>query len=412
MNVLFVNECCGFLGGVEQNVADTAAGLRARGHRCMLAHAIGRIGRDPASYVQHFDAAYACDDLNALPAGGGTLAEVITAVQPDAVFLHKVPRSFDYSVLKGVRTVRMVHDHDVCCPRRHKYTAWSGRVCTRPVGWHCYLDGGFLARDTGSLLGLRVVSISDVHRELKSLAAIDGIVVASRFMREELRVNGINGERIHVLPPMVRLDPVPPTPVPHSPHVLYVGQLVRGKGVDLLLRALARLNRPLQATIVGSGNARDTLERQCRRLRLNDRVRFTGWMDHSALQGYYSSARVVVVPSRWPEPFGMVGLEAMHHGRPVVAFATGGIPDWLEDGVTGLLAPAQRVPALAAAIDSLLRDDQLASTLGRNARRRLGERFQFESYLDRLENILDPAGSWDRRRVTVLSPALAAGGLS
>ena len=91
------------------------------------------------------------------------------------------------------------------------------------------------------------------------------------------------------------------------------------------------------------------------------------------------------MPSRWAEPFGFIGIEAMHHGRPVVAFAVGGIPDWLEPDVTGLLVPEQDVPALARAIERLLTDDALASTLGRNAYRRARERFSFDPYITDME---------------------------
>ena len=69
------------------------------------------------------------------------------------------------------------------------------------------------------------------------------------------------------------------------------------------------------------------------KLKISDRVVFTGRVDHEKLESYYAAARLVVVPSRWPEPFGMVGIEAMARGRPVVAFDTGGIGDWLEDRV-------------------------------------------------------------------------------
>ena len=103
------------------------------------------------------------------------------------------------------------------------------------------------------------------------------------------------------------------------------------------------------------------------------------------------TAKLVVVPSRWPEPFGMIGLEAMHYGRPVVAFRVGGIPDWLEHGVTGLLAPEQDTRALAQAIDQLLADPQLCAKFGAAAQSCVREKFSFDRYLDRLEMLLSPA---------------------
>lgn len=118
---------------------------------------------------------------------------------------------------------------------------------------------------------------------------------------------------------------------------------------------------------------------------LGGRVRFAGWIPREGIGEFYAAARVLAVPARWPEPFGMIGLEAMHHGRPVVAFATGGIPDWLDDGVTGLLSPEQDVAHFAANLERLLMDHVLASRMGDAALERVQNHYAFESYLDMIE---------------------------
>jgi len=102
----------------------------------------------------------------------------------------------------------------------------------------------------------------------------------------------------------------------------------------------------------------------------------------------YKAARVVVVPSRWPEPFGMVGLEAMSHGRPVVGFNVGGISDWLEDARTGILVPEQDTTAFAQALEQIIGDQELANLMGRNAYKRLCQGFAFDKYMDRMEEFL------------------------
>jgi glycosyltransferase involved in cell wall biosynthesis len=109
------------------------------------------------------------------------------------------------------------------------------------------------------------------------------------------------------------------------------------------------------------------------------------------LDDYYARAAVTAVPSRWPEPFGMVGIEAMARGRPVVAFAVGGIPDWLEHGVTGLLAPEADTTALAQNLEHLLADPELAATLGANAATRVRERYRPDACLDQLTAVLSEA---------------------
>ena len=87
----------------------------------------------------------------------------------------------------------------------------------------------------------------------------------------------------------------------------------------------------------------------------------------------------------------MVGVEAMARGRPVIGFSVGGIPDWLDDGVTGILVPEADTVALGAAIESLLADPRRSVALGRAGLARVRERYQPDQYLDRLMQILEEA---------------------
>ena len=382
MKILIVNEKCGYFGGVELNVAQGAEALRARGHPCSLAYG-SETDRDAGAYAGLFDGAFACVDLGA-PAGSATpFDRIMEQVAPDVVYFHKVPDlQFYEPFFSRTRAVRMVHDHDLCCPRRHKYYTIGKSICRRRAGWRCWLDGAFLARSSA---GLTWVSIPAKLREMRRNHRLDRVLVASRSMREELVQNGFSPEKVRVCPVAIRLKPCAPSDVPRERRVLYVGQLIHGKGVDLLLRALQRITCEFRATIVGTGSAQAQIEALSHRLGLSGRVEFKGWVGHEGIEAYYSSARVLAVPSRWAEPFGMIGLEAMHHGRPVVAFDVGGIPDWLEDNVTGLLVPEQDVPALARALARLLTDDALASTLGRNAYRRERESFSFDRYITDIE---------------------------
>ena len=347
MKILFVNEKCGYFGGVEQNIADTVEGLNSRGHECCLAY--GEISaRDPEPYKALFLETFPCREIAMIKqAAAQGLEDILDRVSPDVVYFHKIPTMKPYMHLHPkIRTVRMVHDHDLCCPRRHKYFMFNGRVCRHKLDGRCWLDGAFLARDASSRSGFALVSIARKREEMRRNYHLHKLLVGSRFMREELLQNGFPEKKVFILPPVIRMENHSPSPVPEDPRILYVGQLIRGKGVDLLLHALKRLTCDFKATIVGTGNALSKLKALCSEMGLDDRVEFSGWVRNQDLGHFYSKARVVVVPSRWPEPFGMIGLEAMHHGRPVVAFDVGGIPDWLEHMKTGMLVPEQDVGGL------------------------------------------------------------------
>ena len=107
------------------------------------------------------------------------------------------------------------------------------------------------------------------------------------------------------------------------------------------------------------------------------------------LEMEFERSLFAVVPSRWPEPFGMVGPEAMSRGRPVVAFDVGGIPDWLEDGVSGLLVPPGDINGLAGAMDRLLSKPDLAESLGQGAAKIAAHRLTHRGYLANLRNTLE-----------------------
>jgi glycosyltransferase involved in cell wall biosynthesis len=390
MRILFVNTYCGKFGGVEQNIADVVAGLRERGHYCVLIYA-RETEKGVAAYKQLFAGTICGGESEAMTASLG--AQVAGSFW-DAVYVHKLESVKPLLPLKGkVHLVRMIHDHDECCPRHHKYFAFSTRICTRPVGWRCWTDLACIERDSNSSLGVKWRSLAQHKRELAlNREVFDQFIVGSCFMQEELVMNGIAPGRIRRLAPCVRLPERATTPVPDTNELLFVGQLIRGKGVDLLLDAVARLNAPYHLTIAGDGNARESLEQLASELGIQDSVDFAGWVPREKLDALYDQCRVLAVPSRWAEPFGMIGLEAMHRSRPVVGFAVGGIPDWLEDNVNGFAIPERDTQAFADALTTLLSDIDLARTMGERGRSKLETTFSFEHYLDKLGDVLQQKG--------------------
>jgi glycosyltransferase involved in cell wall biosynthesis len=391
VSILFVHERASFTGGVEQNISDTVQALRARGIVCHLAY-------NPQiptqqSFFDLFDSSHSCNELGTTASilSTPTLGAIAMKTEADCAYIHKLPTVPNSILSVQVRTVQMVHDHDLCCPRKHKYYAHNRKVCTNPLGFRCYLDGAFLARDYRSPFGFRYESIRAKRQEMKRRCQLDLSLVASEFMRQELIINGFNSDRVAVLPLAVRRSVVPTTEIPSgAPTILYVGQLIRGKGVDLLLRALAMLRVPFRALIIGKGNAEAELHALSRELGLDHRLEFVGWVNNEDLHRYYALSDIVAVPSRWPEPFGMVGLEAMRHSKPVVAFEVGGIPDWLRHEKTGLLAPAADVQAYAAALRRLLTDKKLAARFGAAGATQIKMHFDFTTYIDRLQQALLP----------------------
>src|SRR6185503_13976511 len=155
----------------------------------------------------------------------------------------------------------------------------------------------------------------------------------THYMKDELLRNRFDPQKIDVLPPATQASGAMPTSSFSNRNlVVYAGQVIRGKGVDVLLQSLARVQAPFECAILGDGNHRHHCQALSRRLNIADRVHFPGFLPQDRLVDYYRDASLAVLSSVWPEPFGAVGLEAMRYGLPVVGFDAGGIREWLISG--------------------------------------------------------------------------------
>lgn len=179
------------------------------------------------------------------------------------------------------------------------------------------------------------------------MSRLKRIVVISKFMQSRLVANGIAAERIAVEPPKIDNGKTA-EPVEADVDLLFVGQLIRGKGVQLLLQALARMKAQRTLDIVGTGNMEPKLKALAAELGVGDRVRFRGFQKNPL--DWMRAAKCVVVPSFWQEPYGLVAAEAVALGRKVVAFAVGGLPEAC-GGKATLIAPGD-IAALAQALET------------------------------------------------------------
>ena len=232
--------------------------------------------------------------------------------------------------------------HEPICPRTYAYTP-LGHNCTRPGGvWPCILCAPACRNWRPAL-----ARVFAQGRRRRIMARFRKIVVISEFMKSRLVANGIDSGKIEVRPPVIAPAAGSAGPAGRPVDLLYVGQLIRGKGVQLLLQAMAALKSPRTLDIVGTGNMEPKLRALAARLGLADRVRFNGFQPNP--QDWMRRAACVVVPSFWQEPYGLVAAEAVALGRPVVAFAVGGLPEAC--GGKAKLVPPGDVRALAAALE-------------------------------------------------------------
>ena len=225
------------------------------------------------------------------------------------------------------------------------------------------------------------------HFRRRVLMGADRLLPVSRYTAGLLEAHGVSRRRCTVLPNGTDPDRFHPFEaaalrrqlgLANRRVLLTVGRLVRRKGIDTVLRALPRLTSAcsdLVYLVIGTGPDAGRLRALAHRLGVARRVRFLGQVTAAALPAYYNLCDLFALPAREAVPdvegFGLVFLEAGACGKPVLGARTGGIPDAVLDGETGLLVPPDDPAALAEAARRILRDPAEARRLGEAGRQRV-----------------------------------------
>jgi glycosyltransferase involved in cell wall biosynthesis len=334
MRLLFVHERFGALAGVESNLFATAAGLNRLGHTVAIIHG-PETGRGEEAWRGTFSECFPLTGRNH-PAA---VQAALPAFKPDLVYVHKMAdlQVIEALVEAGVPLVRMVHDDELYRMRSYHYHPFRRESWPRPASvYGVFPCWALTARNQHSGWPLQWVNSSANKREIQLHQQFDRLIVATNYMKEQLLRHGFDADKIEIHAPVPCLGDASLRSVFSERNVIiYAGQILRGKGVDVLLEALAEVRVPFECFIFGDGDHRSFCEQLSRKLGLAERVHFKGYVPHEELKHYYGEASVAVLSSVWPEPFGAVGLEGMGYGLPVVAFDAGGIKEWLLDGYNG-----------------------------------------------------------------------------
>lgn len=233
------------------------------------------------------------------------------------------------------------------------------------------------------------------HRQ-RNLHEFAAIIVASTYMAQEYQRQGISSDRVHVVPLFpVGIAPDPDPPARRSSwtnNVLLVSRLTDIKGADFVVEAVSIaggiLGRSLRLVVVGDGPRRAGIENDAARSQVS--VDMVGWADIERRNTAMRDADALLVPSVWPEPFGLVGIEAGCVGVPSVAFAVGGTGDWLKSGESGESAAggAPSAKTLGEALARVLASPDTHHRL-RIGAWQVSQQFGIDRHVDHLTRILD-----------------------
>ncbi|UUX94795.1 glycosyltransferase [Aquabacterium sp. J223] len=282
----------------------------------------------------------------------------------------------------------LLHDVTPLCPRLTRLDR-DGRACHRAQGVGCVTGGCWRPGEQGRWA-------SDAHGllmrtlQVRAMRSVPQWIVPSRYLAELLQLHGVaDAGAVAVVPHFIGPAdaPVPP-PVPG--RLFFAGRLVPEKGLQVLIDALPHLHAAhWHLHVAGDGPSREALQAQAHRLGLGERVRWLGALPPHAMAEQYGQATAVVMPSLIPESFGLVGLEAMRSARPVAGFLSGGMAEWLRDGVNGVVAAWGDARSLAGAIDPLLMQPSVAAALGERGRALALREFSPALHLQRLQRLLE-----------------------
>lgn len=390
MRILIAVDNRFLMGGAEHHVRALIPGLQAHRHHVGLLYERPGTPGEPT-----IDAGL--DRVPCWWSGGKAVSALLHELRtwgPDVVYIHGLADpALEAALLDQFPAVLCAHNYYGTCISGNKHRTGSGpNGCTRRLGVAClalYLPCRCGGRNPGTMWR----EYRRQWRRHAALARYRMVLVASRHMQAEYARHGVDPCRLHRVPHFpatARPQPEPPSPRVRSGRVLLTGRLTRLKGGHVLVEALARLGPSWSLVVAGSGPELGTLQALACRRRLA--AAFLGQLDDAGLERQRRAADLLAVPSLWPEPFGIVGIEAGCVGLPAVGFLSGGIGEWLAPGETGEAAPPDRptADALAEAITRAVADPAHYQRLRLGAWR-MAQRFTVERHLEQLEPLLEQA---------------------
>jgi glycosyltransferase involved in cell wall biosynthesis len=348
--------------------------------------------------------------------------------RPDLIYTHKLATpELEAETLKIAPGVFFIHDyHGTCISGLKTFKLPIIKPCKRRFGWQCLLH--YYPHRCGGLNPLTMVRLYKLQSKRQSvLKKYDALVTHSDYMLAEFLKHGLQASHGYNFPYHLdvhhtTLDPVNESQIQELTNLikesssvleeqqvrrkdeqlpqwrlLYSGRMELLKGGQVLLEALPRvlsiLRIPLQVIFAGDGPQRQIWESKAIEIQRQNpelQIEFVGWVNQEKMDSLRKSSDLQVVPSLWPEPFGLVGPEAGLFGVPTAAFAVGGIQDWLKEGVNGYLAPGNPPTAdgLAEAIVKCLRDPTVYARLRLGAIE-LAHHFSLKNHLEALQTVFE-----------------------
>jgi glycosyltransferase involved in cell wall biosynthesis len=316
------------------------------------------------------------------------IRRLIERTDPDLAHVHNIAHHLSPSILVGIKQfglpiVQTLHDYKLICPSTLLFC--GGRVCER-CKYKKYYNAVIHRCKRGSIGASALAALElYVHRVMRIYEDnVDVFIAPSRFLRDKMIEFRMDGRKIVHIPQLIDTAAYAPQ-YEGRDYLVYYGRLSGEKGLHTLVDAL-RLLRNAKLYIAGEGPLKSDLESRAADVK---GIRFLGYVEHEKLKELVRNAMFVVVPSECYENAPMSVYEASALGKPVVGSRIGGIPELIEDGVTGLLFEPGNAEDLAGKIEHLLGNRSLIPQMGESARDRLERRHGKGRHYEAITNVYE-----------------------
>ncbi len=395
MKLLIVNDGAGDGGGVETYLRSVASSLSALGHEVVFGYCVG----EPSGIAPHVSRCIRLDARTERLVPSGAENDGFNICFSHNMRFLEVERL----LLRRCPVVKFMHGYFGTCVSGLKSTSLGQiQTCQRRFSARClahYFVRGCGQRTLGACFG-GYRWAREQHRLLSQYAAV---LVASEHMRREYTRHGVPPTRITSIPlfgdPPASAPAVRPPKAAHTDpkgghRLVFIGRMTALKGPQLLAKAvmvaMRKLGRKIQMDFIGDG----PLLTPCKVAARTDGIDgvFHGWLEGEAKWKALDGACGLVIPSLWPEPFGLVGLECARFGIPCAAFDVGGISEWLHDGANGVLAKSDPPTAesMGNAIVSLIGDESKWQSF-RSGATQMASDYTLDRHVRRLLSVLEQA---------------------
>lgn len=315
----------------------------------------------------------------------------------DLIHIHSIS---DPNLIKACfelrPVVRSMHDPRIVCPGHGKFWRLSEEVCNQPFGLHCiyhaYKEGCSNRHPKRLLQAYNNV----LFETTKGAEDYKAIIAMSNYMRDEALKVGFNQNQLSINPyftPFVIDSDLKNSAEDSNKSLLFVGRLSRTKGVHYFINtgvALLKMGYNITLDIVGDGHDRGYFESLIPSEFIKH-FKFHGWQNRVKINDFFKNCYLLVFPSIYPEAFGISGIEAMMHGKPVVGFDVGGVSTWLKNGETGYLGPSKDMNLMVQKVSLLLENKELYLRMSIQSRFIALYEFSPKSHLKKLKEIYEKA---------------------